>query len=80
MLCHGESLRVAAQITTYLLFPHCVFMQGVLGMSWCPQDHSLLLSSSKDHRTICWDVHTTDIVCETPAQESWAFDVQVRVA
>jgi WD40 repeat protein len=48
-----------------------------MGMSWCPQDHSLLLSCSKDHRTICWDVSTTDIVCEMPTQDSWSFDVQV---
>lgn len=52
-------------------------LQGVMGMSWCPQDHSLLLSCSKDHRTICWDVSTTDIVCEMPTQDSWSFDVQV---
>jgi len=58
----------------------CAVLQGVLGMSWCPQDHSLLLSSSKDQRTICWDVHTTDIVCEMPTHESWAFDVQVGPA
>ncbi len=30
--------------------------KGVLGMSWCPQDASFLLSSAKDNRTICWDV------------------------
>jgi hypothetical protein len=47
-------------------------------MSWCPQDHSLLLSCSKDQRTICWDVSSTDIVCEAPAKDTWAFDVQVR--
>lgn len=51
-----------------------------MGMSWCPQDHSLLLSCSKDHRTICWDVSTTDIVCEMPTQDSWSFDVQVRAS
>lgn len=31
--------------------------KGVLGMSWCPQDSSFLLSSAKDNRTICWDVN-----------------------
>ena len=36
----------------------CVFvLQGVLGMSWCPQDSSFLLSSGKDNRTLCWDVN-----------------------
>lgn len=55
-----------------------VKLQGVLGMSWCPQDHSLLLSCSKDNRTICWDVNTTDVVCELPSQDNWNFDVQVQ--
>ncbi|KAF6262154.1 hypothetical protein COO60DRAFT_1470516 [Scenedesmus sp. NREL 46B-D3] len=50
--------------------------KGVLGMSWCPQDHSLLLSCSKDNRTICWDVATTDVVCELPSSGNWNFDVQ----
>jgi protein transport protein SEC31 len=31
--------------------------KGVLGLSWCPQDPSFLLSSGKDNRTICWDVN-----------------------
>lgn len=57
----------------------CV-VQGVLGMSWCPQDHSLLLSCSKDQRTICWDVSSTDIVCELPNSETWSYDVQVGCA
>lgn len=55
----------------------CV-LQGVLGMAWCPQDASLLLSSAKDNRTICWDVTTGDIVCELPESKNWNFDVQVR--
>ena len=45
-------------------------------MSWCPQDHSLLLSSSKDNRTICWDVNSTDVICEMPTAEHYNFDVQ----
>lgn len=32
--------------------------KGVLGMSWCPQDATFLLSSAKDNRTICWDVNS----------------------
>eukprot|EP00775_Hariotina_reticulata_P008692 gene8692-8873_t len=52
--------------------------KGVLGMSWCQQDHSLLLSCSKDGRTICWDVSTTDVVCELTSHghDNWNFDVQ----
>jgi protein transport protein SEC31 len=46
-------------------------------MAWCPQDASLLLSSAKDNRTICWDVTSGDIVCELPESKNWNFDVQV---
>lgn len=46
-------------------------------MAWSPHDSSLLLSSGKDNRTICWDVHSGDIVCETSGS-NWNFDVQVR--
>lgn len=70
--------RITARSTCFaVVLLLCVLLQGVMGMSWCPQDHSLLLSCSKDHRTICWDVSTTDIVCEMPTQDSWSFDVQV---
>lgn len=54
----------------------CDAVQGVLGMSWCQQDHSLLLSCSKDNRTICWDVNSTDVICELPASEHYNFEVQ----
>jgi len=38
------------------------------------------MSCAKDNRTICWDVHSTDIMCELPAHPgNWNFDVQVRV-
>ncbi|GFR43886.1 hypothetical protein Agub_g5015 [Astrephomene gubernaculifera] len=49
--------------------------KGVLGMAWSPHDSSLLLSSGKDNRTICWDVHSGDIVCELTGSH-WNFDVQ----
>ncbi len=51
--------------------------QGVLGMSWCQQDPSLLLSSAKDNRTVVWDVGTTDVMTELPTGTNWNFDVQV---
>ncbi|PNH06272.1 Protein transport protein Sec31A [Tetrabaena socialis] len=50
-------------------------LQGVLGMAWSPHDSSLLLSSGKDNRTICWDVHSGDTVCELTGAH-WNFDVQ----
>eukprot|EP00798_Chlamydomonas_sp_ICE-L_P017882 gene17882-24273_t len=49
---------------------------GVLGMAWSPHDTSMLLSSGKDSRTICWNVHTTEILCELPPNKNWNFDVQ----
>ncbi|KXZ53102.1 hypothetical protein GPECTOR_8g92 [Gonium pectorale] len=49
--------------------------KGVLGMAWSPHDSSLLLSSGKDNRTICWDVHSGDVVCELSGAH-WNFDVQ----
>ncbi|PRW34057.1 transport SEC31-like protein B isoform A [Chlorella sorokiniana] len=50
--------------------------KGVLGMSWCPQDASFLLSSAKDNRTICWDVNSGEVYCELPPGSNWNFDVQ----
>ncbi|PSC76171.1 transport SEC31-like protein B isoform B [Micractinium conductrix] len=50
--------------------------KGVLGMSWCPQDSSFLMSSGKDNRTICWDVSAGEMYCELPAATNWNFDVQ----
>lgn len=50
--------------------------KGVLSMAWSDHDPTLLLSSAKDNRTICWDVNTADILCELPASSNWNFDVQ----
>lgn len=47
-------------------------------MAWSPHDPTLLLSSAKDNRTVCWDVLTADVLCELPASTNWNFDVQVR--
>jgi hypothetical protein len=57
------------------------YAQGVLGMAWCPQDSSLLLSSGKDQRTIVWDVASSDAMAELPpGPDRWHFDLQVRFA
>lgn len=50
--------------------------KGVLGLSWCRQDENLLLSCGKDHRTLCWNPHSHEVVAEMPASGNWAFDVQ----
>ncbi|KAG7674441.1 hypothetical protein KSW81_000096 [Nannochloris sp. 'desiccata'] len=50
--------------------------KGVLAVSWCPQDASLLLSSGKDNRVIVWDVPTGQSHSEMPPAVNWKFDVQ----
>ncbi|KAJ1922193.1 protein transport protein S31 [Mycoemilia scoparia] len=50
--------------------------RGVLSLSWCKKDSSLLLSSGKDNRTICWNPQTQEIVGELPVGNNWVFDVQ----
>ena len=50
--------------------------KGILSASWCPNDASLLLSSAKDNRTLCWDPESGEILCELRASPNWTFDVQ----
>ena len=50
--------------------------KGVLSLSWCDVDSSLLLSSGKDNRTICWDAEAGEPLCELPSSGNWNFDVQ----
>lgn len=50
--------------------------KGVLSVSWCPHDSSLLLTCGKDNRTLCWDPTTGEMLCELPASNNWNFDVQ----
>jgi protein transport protein SEC31 len=40
--------------------------QGILSMSWCPHDDSLLVSSGKDNKTYLWDIQTLKPVTEIP--------------
>eukprot|EP00898_Chlorokybus_atmophyticus_P008870 jgi/Chlat1/8985/Chrsp94S08270 len=50
--------------------------KGVLAMAWCPSDSALLLTCAKDNRTLCWDTHSGEVLCELPPSENWNFDVQ----
>eukprot|EP00698_Gefionella_okellyi_P004125 TRINITY_DN13861_c0_g1_i1.p1 TRINITY_DN13861_c0_g1~~TRINITY_DN13861_c0_g1_i1.p1 ORF type:complete len:1141 (-),score=252.13 TRINITY_DN13861_c0_g1_i1:7-3429(-) len=50
--------------------------KGVLSVSWCPHDPSLLLTCGKDNRTLCWDPSVGELLCELPASTNWNFDVQ----
>jgi hypothetical protein len=40
--------------------------EGILSISWCPTDTSLLLSCGKDNRTLIWDLFQLQPVYELP--------------
>lgn len=50
--------------------------QGLLSLSWCPQDSDLLLSCGKDNRTICWNPHTGTSYGEFPVVTNWTFQTR----
>ncbi|CAD0093108.1 unnamed protein product [Aureobasidium mustum] len=59
--------------------PECVLRGhelGVLSLSWCLQDSSLLLSSGKDNRSIAWNPHTGESYGEFPVVTSWTFQTR----
>jgi protein transport protein SEC31 len=44
--------------------------EGVLSVSWCPSDTSLLLSCGKDNRTLLWDLFHLQVAYELPTAGS----------
>ncbi|XP_075072706.1 protein transport protein Sec31B [Mixophyes fleayi] len=50
--------------------------RGILSISWSRDDPDLLLSSSKDHRILCWNPSTSEVLYELPIKSQWCFDVQ----
>lgn len=44
--------------------------EGILSVSWCPTDASLLLSCAKDNRTILWDLFNLQPVYDLPSVQS----------
>jgi protein transport protein SEC31 len=44
--------------------------EGVLSVSWCPFDTTLLLSCGKDNRTIVWDLFQLQPVYELPFKQA----------
>ncbi|KAK5443496.1 protein transport protein S31 [Exophiala xenobiotica] len=49
---------------------------GVLSLSWCPQDHDLLLSCGKDNRTILWNPQTGQPYGDYPVVTNWTFQTR----
>lgn len=49
---------------------------GVLSLSWCLQDPSLLLSCGKDNRTICWNPHSGQAYGDFPVVTNWTFQTE----
>lgn len=46
--------------------------EGILSVSWCPTDPSLLLSCGKDNRTILWDLFHLQPVYDLPSVQTQA--------
>lgn len=51
-----------------------LLLQGILGLSWCHQDPSMILTTGKDSRTVLWDVNGTQL--GSTVSPSAYFDVQ----
>ncbi|CAN8073139.1 unnamed protein product [Agarophyton chilense] len=49
---------------------------GIASSSWCTHDSDLLLTSSRDSRTVVVSVSTGEIVSEAPQTANWNFDVK----
>lgn len=50
--------------------------RGVVSSHWCPHDSDLLLTSSRDSRTVAVSVSSAEIVSEAPQTAKWNFDVK----
>lgn len=44
--------------------------EGVLSVTWCPSDPSLLLSCAKDNRTVVWDLYKGKQAFDLPSDET----------
>ncbi|KAK2501485.1 hypothetical protein MC885_018049 [Smutsia gigantea] len=50
--------------------------RGILSVSRSQADAELLLSCAKDHRILCWNLGSSEVVYKLPTQSSWCSDVQ----
>ncbi|KAL5630434.1 hypothetical protein BROUX41_000306 [Berkeleyomyces rouxiae] len=51
-------------------------VQGVLSLSWCPQDPDLLLSCGKDGRTLLWNPQSGELYGEFQEGTNWNFSTK----
>lgn len=53
--------------------------RGVLGMSWCPRDHDLMISCGKDNKILCWNAQSEDqngeVLSEIASTSQWYSDI-----
>lgn len=50
--------------------------QGVLSLSWCQQDSTLLVSCGKDNKAIVWNPQTGERYGEFPEVTNWTFSTR----
>lgn len=50
--------------------------RGVMAAAWCPQDPELVLTSSRDGRSMLVSPTTGETIAELPKSSAWNFDVQ----
>lgn len=50
--------------------------RGIMSASWCPHDPELVLTTSRDGRTMLVSPSSGDVVAELPRSTAWNFDVQ----
>ncbi|KAG0170061.1 protein transport protein S31 [Apophysomyces sp. BC1034] len=49
--------------------------KGIMDVSWCRQDSDLLVSSSKDCKTLCWNPNSGELLGEVSQNTKWTFEV-----
>lgn len=50
--------------------------RGVMSAAWCPQDPELLLTTSRDGRSMLVSPTTGETIADLPKSSAWNFDVQ----
>uniref|UniRef100_U5EYS2 Protein transport protein Sec31A n=1 Tax=Corethrella appendiculata TaxID=1370023 RepID=U5EYS2_9DIPT len=57
-----------------------IHQRGVLGLTWCPKDTSIMASCGKDNKIFCWNPSSNDpngeILSELATTNQWYSDIQ----